>query len=550
MGPGDLIDIGIVIENASYAYENRKPHFDEAEVDPHVKELVEKDWEVALLRSQLQEAEEQIRSLTESDALIDESTPSESAIAGDEMFIPNLLCLKRVNFECKEGDFVAVVGGVGCGKSTFLNAILGEVRKLCGTSKVKGDLSYFSQNPFIMNATVRDNILFGHVEDDIDESRYQRALTCCSLRHDLDMLPMGDHEEIGEKGITLSGGQRARISMARAVYHAADICLLDDPLAAVDAHVGSSLFQKCIIDELLLNKHQPGSKRRTVILVTNALQYLSNPLVDKIVVLNHGRVAEEGTFDELRKRDTIFARYLSVLDETGVSRASCRQDPVDEHISERRKSGTRKRSESRVSLSKESLHAIIPQLEAPEALVDVGIEKEEDLTDTDGGTLMTDEYHERAVGHVGLAVYLEWAKAAGGAWVPFLIVFVYAAAEAVTVLSKWWLTYWSHHGQSASQLQFLGVYAAINLFAVITQFFRVLLIMMCGLRASRTVSHLIRLPLSFEIKMHIFELTSNFSIFTRCLLACWTLSYELQWRSLIPRRLEGLLTDLRTTYMS
>ena len=109
------------------------------------------------------------------------------------------------------------------------------------------------------------------------------------------------------------------------------------------------------------------------------------------------------------------------------------QDPVDEPISERRQSSTRRKSESRVSLSTESLHAVIPQLEAPEELVDVGMEKEEDLTDVDAGTLMTDEYRDRAVGHVGLAVYLEWAKAAGGAWVPFLIVFVYGAAEAVRV---------------------------------------------------------------------------------------------------------------------
>lgn len=483
VGPGDLLEIGIEIENASYAYESRKPHLDETDVDPLIKELAEKDWEVALLRSQLQEAEEQIKSLTQSGALITESESCGSIKSDlEETSVPNLLRLKRINFECKEGQLIAVVGGVGCGKSSFLNAILGEVKKLSGSSSVKGTLSYFAQSPFILNATLRDNILFGHVDENIDEKRYQRALTCCALRHDLELFLAGDMEEIGEKGITLSGGQRARVSMARAVYHAADICLLDDPLAAVDAHVGSYLFEQCILDELLLNKAAPGARRRTVILVTNALQYLSNPMVDKIVVLNHGRVAEEGTFEELRQRDSIFARYLAVLAESGVSWHG------NESSAAKPPSGIC--SDPDVAMPNESLHAGVPQLEAPEDLVDVGIEKGNKSSGNTEGTLMTNEFRERETGHVGLRVYLAWAQAAGGAWVPVLIVLAYAAAECVTVASKWWLTYWSNHGQSdsESQMKFLGIYAAINLLAVVAQFGRVILIMLCGLRASRKVS--------------------------------------------------------------
>jgi len=513
VGTGDLVDIGVEIENASYAYECRKPQMDGADVDPLAKELAEKDWEVALLKSQLQEAEDQIKSLTASNGLIEEQpVPLESAQSGyEETFTPNLLCLKRINFECKEGELIAVIGGVGCGKSSFLNAVLGEVRKLCGSSSVKGSLSYFHQTPFIMNATVRDNILFRHVDEAVDEKRYQRALTCCALRHDLELLRAGDMEEIGEKGITLSGGQRARVSMARAVYHAADICLLDDPLAAVDAHVGSHLFEKCIIDELLLNKAAPGGKRRTVILVTNALQYLSNPLVNKIVVLNHGRVAEEGTFDELRQRDSIFARYLAVLAETGISRPASVSSEV-ETVPENA-------PDTNVTMTNESLHAGVPQLEAPDELVDIGIEKNDLPTKGTNGTLMTDEFRERESGHVGLRVYLAWAKAAGGAWVPILIVLVYAAAEGVTVLSKWWLTYWSNHGQSESQMKFLGIYAVINLVAVIAQFGRVILIMMCGLRASRRVSVLS----AFDwLVTSIQGLTCAVILLIRCSLACWT----------------------------
>ena len=164
-----------------------------------------------------------------------------------------------------------------------------------------------------MNETVRQNILFGHTSP-IDEERYQLALSVCSLSHDMKLLPHGDQTEIGEKGITLSGGQKARVALARAVYHDADLYLLDDPLAAVDAHVGKDLFNKCIVDELLLGKSKEKDRKpdeeqayggirgfserllgrspsklgsddtrpnrnATVILVTNALHHLSHPLV-------------------------------------------------------------------------------------------------------------------------------------------------------------------------------------------------------------------------------------------------------------------------------
>lgn len=204
-------------------------------------------------------------------------------------------------------------------KSTLINSILGEGRPLTGTGlAVKGKLAAFLQTPFIMNDTVRNNVLFGHaspgvakktsVEEDIDEDRYKLALKVCSLSHDLELLPFGDQTEIGEKGITLSGGQKARVALARVVYHDADVYLLDDPLAAVDAHVGKDLFNRCIVDELLLGKSKMTKKKldsarlernATVILVTNALQYLSHPMVDKIICLGDGCVEEVGSFSQL-----------------------------------------------------------------------------------------------------------------------------------------------------------------------------------------------------------------------------------------------------------
>ena len=129
-------------------------------------------------------------------------------------------------------------------------------------------------------------------------------------RPDLQVLPAADQTEIGEKGITLSGGQKARVGLARAVYHAADISLVDDALAAVDAHVANHLFEQCIAGELLGDStgNNSGGKR-SVILVTNALQFLSHPRVDRIVVIREGRVAEEGSYNELANASGIFAPF-------------------------------------------------------------------------------------------------------------------------------------------------------------------------------------------------------------------------------------------------
>lgn len=160
-------------------------------------QLADREWEVSLLRSQLREAERMIREL---------SGQAPSSSVHDDDYDEAPLCLKRVDLECRPGELVAVVGGVGSGKSSVLAAILGEVQRVSGSLHVDGSLAYHSQIPFIMNATVRDNILFGHVDEPFDADRYDRALDACALRHDLELLPYGDATEIGEKGVTLSGG--------------------------------------------------------------------------------------------------------------------------------------------------------------------------------------------------------------------------------------------------------------------------------------------------------------------------------------------------------
>jgi len=153
------------------------------------------------------------------------------------------ITLKDLNLKILTGKLIAVVGQVGSGKSSLLFSILGEMNKVSGRVNVNGSLSYIPQQAWIQNATVKDNILFGKK---YDQTAYNKTVGSCALTPDFNILPAGDQTEIGEKGINLSGGQKQRISLSRAVYSESDIYLLDDPLSAVDSHVGKQIFDLVI----------------------------------------------------------------------------------------------------------------------------------------------------------------------------------------------------------------------------------------------------------------------------------------------------------------
>jgi ABC-type sulfate/molybdate transport systems ATPase subunit len=170
---------------------------------------------------------------------------------------------------------------------------LGELHNQGGTTEVVGTVAYVPQQPFIVNATLRDNILFG---TPYDASRYQSAVVACQMEDDLKLLPFGDLTEIGERGINLSMGQKMRVALARAVYYDADIYLIDDALAAVDVHVGKQIFERVFIG-LLAHK--------TRIVVTNQLHNLDHAA--EVLVLEAGRVAERGTLAELMAKGLAFS---------------------------------------------------------------------------------------------------------------------------------------------------------------------------------------------------------------------------------------------------
>uniref|UniRef100_A0A674GSH1 ATP binding cassette subfamily C member 2 n=1 Tax=Taeniopygia guttata TaxID=59729 RepID=A0A674GSH1_TAEGU len=237
---------------------------------------------------------------------LDTSCPRDTALSTQEamgdlaVLLPQPSCLCSVTLDIMPGSLVAVVGAVGSGKSSLVSAMLGEMENIKGHINIQGSLAYVPQQAWIQNATLKDNIIFG---SELDEARYQQVLKACALLPDLELLPAGDQTEIGEKGINLSGGQKQRVSLARAVYSNADIYILDDPLSAVDAHVGKYLFEHVLGPKGLLQK-------KTRILVTHSISFL--PQVDNIVVLAAGAVSEHGSYSTLLANKGAFSQFLNL----------------------------------------------------------------------------------------------------------------------------------------------------------------------------------------------------------------------------------------------
>ncbi|XP_058517742.1 ATP-binding cassette sub-family C member 2-like isoform X2 [Ochotona princeps] len=232
--------------------------------------------------------------------------------------------LKHLNMKIPEGALVAVVGQVGSGKSSVLSAILGEMEKLTGVVQRKGSVAYVSQQAWIQNCILQENILFGST---MQKQFYEQILEACALLPDLEQLPNGDQTEVGERGVTLSGGQKQRVSLARAVYSRADVYLLDDPLSAVDVYVGKQLFENVIGSSGLL-------RNKTRILVTHNLTLL--PQMDLIVVLENGQITQMGTYQELLSKNTI--NLLQVCSEENahtlrqIDVIDCKTIPKDQDL--------------------------------------------------------------------------------------------------------------------------------------------------------------------------------------------------------------------------
>uniref|UniRef100_A0A336LKT5 Oxysterol-binding protein n=1 Tax=Culicoides sonorensis TaxID=179676 RepID=A0A336LKT5_CULSO len=313
--------------------------------------------------------------------------------------------LNNVNLRVQPGTLVAVVGPVGAGKSSLIQTILGELLIESGKIEVNGQISYASQEPWLFSASIRQNILFGLP---YEKERYKKVVKRCALERDFSLFSNGDKTIVGERGTSLSGGQKARINLARAVYRDHDIYLLDDPLSAVDSHVGRHLFDQCIRLQL---------RGKVVILVTHQLQYLQN--VDQIVILEHGHVKAVGTYDSLRESGLDFAKLLANPEETEDERERSLSRSSSKNIHTRRSSNLSADSDDHMDTKEE-----LGQIE----------EKKQD-------------------GNIGFTVYKKYFKASGG-WCMFsFLAFMCIFAQFLASSGDYFLTYWVNKQENVTELQ-------------------------------------------------------------------------------------------------
>lgn len=365
---------------------------------------------------------------------------SEASFTWDRNLEPTI---RNVNLDIMPGQLVAVVGTVGSGKSSLMSAMLGEMENVHGHITIKGTTAYVPQQSWIQNGTIKDNILFGA---EFNERRYQQVLEACALLPDLEILPGGDLAEIGEKGINLSGGQKQRISLARASYQNSDIYILDDPLSAVDAHVGKHIFNKVLGPNGLLNG-------KTRLLVTHSLHFL--PQVDEIVVVENGTILEKGSYRSLLAKKGVFAKNLKMFvkhtdseGEVTVNDGSEEDDDDDsglissiEEFPEDSISLTLKRENSlhrTLSRSSRSSGRHLRSLKNSLKVQNGKPPKEEEVVK--GQKLIKKEFME--TGKVKFSIYLKYLQAIG--WCSIVgIIFAYVLNSVAFIGSNLWLSAWT-----------------------------------------------------------------------------------------------------------
>ncbi|XP_011844538.1 PREDICTED: multidrug resistance-associated protein 9 [Mandrillus leucophaeus] len=355
-----------------------------------------------------------------SEAYSEWSPPAKGATGPEEQSGSLKSVLHSISFVVRKGKILGICGNVGSGKSSLLAALLGQMQLQKGVVAVNGTLAYVSQQAWIFHGNVRENILFG---EKYDHQRYQHTVRVCGLQKDLSNLPYGDLTEIGERGLNLSGGQRQRISLARAVYSDRQLYLLDDPLSAVDAHVGKHVFEECIKKTL---------RGKTVVLVTHQLQFLES--CDEVILLEDGEICEKGTHKELMEERGHYAKLIHNL------RGLQFKDP--EHLY----------NAAMVEAFKES--PAERQEDAGIIVLAPGNEKDEGKESETGSEFVDTKVPEHQLiqtespqeGTVTWKTYHTYIKASGGYLLSLFTVFLFLLMIGSSAFSNWWLGLWLDKG--------------------------------------------------------------------------------------------------------
>ncbi|XP_066152181.1 probable multidrug resistance-associated protein lethal(2)03659 isoform X2 [Euwallacea fornicatus] len=330
----------------------------------------------------------------------DQDSSSIKIVKGRASWRPNPIVhtLVDIHLDVKPGTLCCVVGPVGCGKSSLLQVILRELPLNMGKLEAPSKISYTSQEPWLFASNIRQNILFGMP---FDKARYAKVVDVCALQRDFEELPFGDKTQVGEKGTALSGGQRARVALARAVYRETDTYLFDDPLSAVDTHVAKHLFEQCV---------QRFLSGKTRILVTHQVQFLKG--ADLIVIMSNGQINKIGTFAEL---------------ENDISALS---KEVEHHKEEHHEKDL------------EATKLAVPQVSKRERLRSVSSIISMVGTETDE----TQEHIEK--GSIPTSTYITYFRAGNSVFILVLLVLMLIIAQIMCNASDIWVTHWTNKEES------------------------------------------------------------------------------------------------------
>eukprot|EP00057_Strongylocentrotus_purpuratus_P024846 XP_011679320.1 PREDICTED: ATP-binding cassette sub-family C member 9-like [Strongylocentrotus purpuratus] len=384
--------------------------------------------------------------------------------------------LHDINVDIPIGKLTVIVGTVGSGKSSLLQAIMGEMTTLSGNvqlNRTHNDIAFAAQKAWLVNSSLKDNVLFG---EKLRDSKYRKVIGACALKPDIDMLPAGDQTEIGEKGINLSGGQKQRVSVARALYSGRNIVILDDPLSALDVHVGAHLFEHGI--SKILRKHN-----QTVILVTHQLQYL--PEADQIIVMKDGRIVTIGSPEDVAITDpslcSEWQKAVTIFSESEAESGAESEGLLDERKALRRQ----------VARSISGGHAD----KCPE--------------ENEKGRLIAKEEKEK--GSVSYRMYLHYFKAMGYGLALFVL-FTAVTRSAIQISTNFWLSSWSQYdlnltGNAIDKSSYwIGGYAGLSLSTLFITSVSIFVIAYGALQASRNL-HYALLDNIIHIPMRFFDTT-------------------------------------------
>ncbi|GJJ68711.1 hypothetical protein EMPS_01057 [Entomortierella parvispora] len=399
--------------------------------------------------------------------------------------------LSKINIRLARGSLVAVVGPVGSGKSSLLQAMIGNMTISQGKVTRGTNISYAAQTAWIQNATIRDNILF---DTPFDEERYWGVIRACSLEQDLKLFPFGDQTEIGERGVNLSGGQKARLSLARSVYFRSGLVIMDDPLSAVDAHVGKSLWEDCLMKELA---------GRTRVIATHQLHVL--PDVDYVLCMKDGKIAEEGTYKDLIAKDGDFCALMAQYG--GVQSKGDKEEldiTFDDIQPETKAIGKAELSEDGMDEKKDSRF---------KDEVEGDHRRSVEMAETKPQKLMTDE--ERESGAVKKNVYGGYLKASG--WHLWALTFgLFIAQQVANVLGNQWMTWWSNEQFPLSTRQYIGIYVGWALTQMVLVFGAALSLSYTIVKTANSMhdkafKRVLRSPLSFFDTTPLGRIINRFS---------------------------------------